>query len=143
MSVSTGGRFRGILGRWLMRIQAIQGIVQMASMAITAASTLTFALQSIGYTHLAPWVLGAGLVGTPVFAYVYVDMGLFNRKNRENVDRGNNFATPRDKIDDTLIGTAVFAAVHGREPDADEQEVIEAAVTEKWSDFRNGVEVDG
>lgn len=142
MSVSTDGAIRGFMGRWLMRIQAIQGIVQMVSMAITAASTLTFALQSIGYTHLAPWVLASGLIGTPLFAWFYVDKGLFNRKNRENVDRGNNFATPRDKIDDTLIGTAVFAAVHGREPDEEELDTIENSVTKKWSDFRNGVDVD-
>lgn len=142
MTVNTNGAIRGLIGRWLMRVQAVQGIIQMVSMAITAASTLTFALQSIGYTHLAPWVLGTGVVGAPLFAYIYVDHGLFNRKNRENVDRGNNFATPRDKIDDTLIGAAVFGAVHGREPDDEELKTIQNAVEKPWSDFRNGVDLE-
>lgn len=142
MTVNTGGKVRGMIGRWLMRVQAVQGIIQMVSMAITAASTLTFALQSLGYTHLAPWVLGAGVVGAPVFAYIYVDHGFFNRKNRENVDRGNNFATPRDKIDDTLQGAAVFGAVHGREPSEEELETIKNAVEKPWNDFRDGVDLD-
>jgi len=142
MSVNTSGPVRGFLGRWLMRIQSIQGILNMVSLAITAASTLTFALQSIGHAHLAPWVLGAGLIGAPIFAYVYVDLGLFNRKNRENVDRGNNFATPRDKIDDTLIGAAVFGAVHGRPPEDEELDAIKESVNKPWHEFRGGVELD-
>jgi hypothetical protein len=82
------------------------------------------------------------LLGTPVFAYIYVDKGLFNRKNRENVDRGNNFATPRDKIDDVLIGAAVFGAVHGRQPDDEEIETIKEAVNKPWTEFRDGVDLE-
>lgn len=139
--MKTGGPIRGLLARWLMRIQAVQGILQLLGIAVTAASTLTSALVAIGEPWAAPYLLGVGLVGSPIFAYGYVELGLFNRKNRENVDRGNNFATPRDRIDDTLIGAAVFAAIHGREPTEEEVETIEAAVEEPWQDFRDGVEL--
>ena len=132
---------RGFAGRWLMRIQAVQGILQLVGISVTAVSTLTSALVAIGHGHLAPYFLAAGLIGTPVFAWCYVELGLFNRKNRENVDRGNNFATPRDKIDDTLIGAAVFGAVHGRPPDEDELETIKESVEQPWREFRDGVDL--
>lgn len=142
MTVNTGGNIRGLLGRWLMRMQAVQGIITMVSSGITAASTLTFALQSLGYTRVAPWVLGFGFIATPLFAYAYTEYGLFNRKNRENVDKGNNFATPRDKIDDSLIGAAVFGAVHGREPDEEEMQTIMNSVEKPWKEFRDGVDLE-
>jgi hypothetical protein len=124
-----------------MRLEATRGIIQMVSMAITAASTLTFALQSLGYAHIAPYILVTGLLGVPIFAFAYVDLGIFNRKNRENIDRGNNFATPRDKIDDTLIAVGVFAALHGRPPEDDEFEAIEKSIDTYWRDYRDGVDL--
>jgi hypothetical protein len=142
MTVDTGGPIRGIIGRWLMRIQAVQGILQLAGIAVTAASTLTTALVSVGLERYAPYVLAAGVVGSPLFAYGYVELGFFNRKNREGSDRGNNFATPRDKIDDTLIGAAVFGAVHGRPANEEEIEAIKESVEQPWKDFRDGVELD-
>lgn len=139
--MKTGGPVRGFIARWLMRIQAVQGILQLAGIAVTAVSTMTSALVAIGYPDLAPWLFGAGLIGSPAFAYIYVECGLFNRKNRENVDRGNNFATPRDKIDDTLIGAAVFGAIHGRKPQEEELQTIKDSVEQPWNDYRDGVEL--
>jgi len=125
-----------------MRLQAAKGVVQMVSIELTAASTISLTLQNAGLDQWVPYVFGAAAIGTPIFAYLYVEFGLFNRKNRENVDRGNNFATPRDKIDDTLIGAAVFGAMHGRPPDDDELQTIQDAVEKPWIEFRDGVEVD-
>lgn len=140
--MKTGGPVRGFIARWLMRIQAVQGILQLVGIAVTAVSTMTSALVAIGYPGLAPWLFAAGVIGSPVFAFGYVEYGLFNRKNRENVDRGNNFATPRDKIDDTLIGAAVFGAVHGRPPGDGELQTIKDSVERPWNEFRNGVELN-
>jgi len=125
-----------------MRVQAVQGILQLFGIGVTAASTLTTALVSVGREDLALPLLAVGLLGSPVFAWCYVELGLFNRKNREGSDRGNNFATPRDKIDDTLIAVGVFAAVHGRQPGEDEVETIKQAIDGPWAEFRDGVEVD-
>jgi hypothetical protein len=141
MKPATNGPVRGLAGRWLMRVQAVQGILQLFGIAVTAASTLTTALVSVGRGGLALPLLAVGLAGSPLFAWAYVELGLFNRKNRENVDRGSNFATPRDKIDDTLIAVGVFAAVHGRPPDNDELETIKGAIDGPWRDFRDGVEL--
>lgn len=142
MTVDTGGPIRGLLGRWLMRVQAVQGILQLVGIAVTAASTLTSALVAIGRPDLAPYLMAGGIIGAPLFAYGYVEFGLFNRKNRENVDRGNNFATPRDKIDNTIMGAANFAALHGRAPTDEELEAINEAADKQWSQLRDGVELE-
>ncbi len=55
----------------------------------------------------------------------------------------NNFATPRDVIDDTLIAVGVFAAINGREPEEEELEEIQDAVRSQWEEFRHGIDLEG
>jgi uncharacterized membrane protein YeaQ/YmgE (transglycosylase-associated protein family) len=143
MSVRTGGEIRGVIARWLMRFEAAGNILRMVFLGVTAASTLTSALALIGYEQFAPIVLSIGLLGTAVFAFAYTEFGIYNRKNRERADVGTNWAGPGMRMDDELIGAAVFAAVHGRPPDTGEQEAISEAVDKPWREFRDGIEVDG
>jgi len=119
--VATNGPIRGFLGRWLMRLEAAGNILRMAFLGVTAASTLTSALALIGLQQFAPYVLVCGTILTFLFAFAYVEYGIFNRKNRERVDRGNNFSRPDMRIDAEIIAAGVFAALHGREPDEDEE----------------------
>lgn len=142
MTVDTDGPIRGAIARWIMRLEAAGNILRMSFLGITAASTLTSALALIGLEQFAPYVLGAGVAGTLVFAWCYVELGIFNRKNRERVDYGNNFARPDMKIDDEITGAAVFAAIHGREPDSQEKQAIENSVDDFWQKHRNGVDVE-
>lgn len=142
MSVDTGGPIRGLIGGWLMRLEAAGGILRMVFLGVTAASTFTSALALIGLQQYAPYVLAAGCLGVFAFAYVYVELGFFNRKNREKVDNGNNFATPRDKIDNTTNAAGIFAALHGRPPSSEELAAIEEAIDRPWGEMRDGVEVD-
>lgn len=142
MTVSTNGPRRGWIARWLMRLEAAGSILRMGFLGVTAASTLTSALALVGLKSLAPVVLVAGVAGTFVFAYVYVELGIFNRKNRERVDRGNNFSRPDMRIDDEITAAGVYAAVHGEAPDGDDAEAIEQAVEEAFQKHRNGVDVE-
>lgn len=139
--MNTGGPVRGFIGRWLMRIQAVQGFIQIGSMMVTAASTLTFALQSIGYTHLAPYVLAIGIGGTPIFAWCYTELGLYNRKNRENSDRGANWAGPDAYINSVIGATGTFYAMNGRPPTHEELEDIEESVR-RAQRYRDGIDVE-
>lgn len=141
MSVKTHGPRRGWLARWLMRLEAAGNILRMSFLGVTAASTLTSALALIGLESFAPYVLGGGVLGTFIFAYVYVELGIFNRKNRERVDAGNNFSRPDMRIDDEITAAGVFAAVHGRAPDEQEQEEMEKAVDTTFRKYRNGVDI--
>jgi len=142
MSLDTNGPRRGLIARWLMRVEAAGQIIRMSFLGVTAASTLTSALALIGYQWAAPYILGLGIAITLVFAFIYVEFGIFNRKNRERVDRGNNFSRPDMRIDDEITAAGVFAAMHGRPPDDSEQDAIEEAVDETFQKHRNGVEVD-
>lgn len=142
MTVNTGGPIRGLVARWIMRLEAAGAILRMTFLGVTAASTFTSALALIGLEQFAPFVLVAGLAGTFVFAYTYTEFGVFNRKNREKVDYGTNFAGPTIRIDDEITGLAVFAAVHGREPDDDEREIISNAVDDGWQDYRDGYPIE-
>lgn len=139
--ITTNGPRRGFVAKWLMRLEAAGSILRMTFLGVTAASTLTSALALIGLQWAAPYVLVAGLLGTVVFAYVYVEWGVFNRKNRERVDRGNNFSRPDMRIDDEITGCSVFAAVHGREPNEEEHQAIANATETAFQKHRNGVEV--
>lgn len=143
MTVNTGGPIRGWLARWLVRFEASQQIFRIAFLAVTAASTLTTALELIGQGWLAPYVLAVGVIGSPLFAYGYVESGVYNRKNRERMDVGTNFAGPSMRIDDELIGRSVFAAVHGRPPEGEEIDAISDAVEGGWAQYRDGVRLDG
>ena len=140
--VETNGPRRGMIARWVMRFEAAGQILRMAFLGVTAASTLTSALALIGMQSLAPVVLVAGILATAVFAYLYVELGIFNRKNRERVDAGNNFARPDMRIDDEIIAAGVFAALHGREPNKEEEEAMEDAVESIWQKHRGGVSVE-
>lgn len=141
MTVDTGGPIRGLVGRWLMRFEASSQIFRLAFLAVTAASTLTSALTAVGYAGLAPYVLGAGVTGSPLFAWAYVELGLFNRKNRERNDRGDNFAAPGAYIGSQIQTQAFAAALEASENGGDPREAAAEAVREQWTEHRDGVDL--
>lgn len=142
MTVSTEGPLRGLLGRWVMRFEAAGQILSMTFQGTTAVSALSGVLAYTGRQHYVPVVLAVGVVLVFAFAYAYVELGIFNRKNRERHDRGSNFAGPKMRIDDELIGMAVFAATHGRPPNEDEAAAIAEAVDRPWRKYRGGVTIE-
>lgn len=144
MTVETGGPLRGLSARWLMRIEAAEGILRSAFLAITAASTLTSALTLMGAEQYAPWLLGSGLVGTPIFAYLYVEGGIFNRKNRERVDRGDNFVGPGATIN-AMIQARQLATLGETVRNGHDAEEIEDEMMQRTGDLlrqlRDGVDL--
>lgn len=142
MTVSIEGPIRGLLGRWLMRFEAAGQIISMMFSGTTAVSTLSGVLAYSGFQRYVPYVLAAGAVLMFVFAYVYTELGVFNRKNREKHERGRNFARPDMRIDNEMIGAVNFAALHGRPPNEEEMEAIRETLDDRYKVLRNGVSVD-
>ena len=140
--VSTEGPVRGLLGRWLMRFEAAGNILQMVFLGVTAASTLTSALALIGLERYAPAMLAFGLVSTALFAFVYVELGIYNRQNREKQDRGNNFAKPQNRIDDELIARGIHAAREGRRLTDSERTAVDEELDAAFKKYRNGIHID-
>lgn len=128
----------------MMRLEASGQILRIGFLGVTAASTLTSALALIGYQHIAPYVLGAGVIATLIFAYGYVEFGIHNRKNRESVDRGRNWVGPTQAIQhrtDARMMGAALAEVFDDDPRR-VTEAAESAVDKTISEYRNGIDVD-
>jgi hypothetical protein len=148
MTVRTGGPIRGLLGRWVMRFEAAGQMLSMVFQGTTAVSALSGVLAYTGFQEFVPYqqyvpvVLAVGVAGIFLFAYVYVELGVYNRKNREKQDRGNNFAKPQNRIDDEMIARGVAAGVFGRPLDNSERAAIDGEVDAAYRKFRDGVQDD-
>lgn len=128
--------------RWLARVDGVKTHIQVVSLGVTAFSTFSLVLQNSGH---GGWVvpLGvAGLLGMPVYTYLYTEGGVWNQVSRDRVDLSTNFAGPTMLMDDVQIAIGTFVALHGRKPTAEERKQIESAIKEQWDDYRNGIQVD-
>lgn len=141
--VKTHGPIRGLLGRWVMRFEASGQIISLGFQGTTAVSALSGVLAFTGYQRHIPYVLGAGVLAAFLFAYVYVELGIYNRKNRETQDRGNNFAKPQNRIDDEMIARGVVSGIRGRELDERERGAIDAELDDAFRKHRNGIPLEG
>lgn len=139
MTLTATNPIAELIARWVVRLEAAGNLLRMAFLGVTAASTLTSALALIGFEEYAPLMLALGLATTGVFAFVYVEYGIYNRKNREKNDRGTNFAGPTIRIDDELIARAILAGEKGRPLTDDEREPIKVEMDDGWADYRNGI----
>lgn len=128
--------------RWLARIEAVAPMIRVAMLTMTGLSTALVALSSYGLGRFAVPLVATTVLAGVAFTYLFTEGGVYNQKNRDKKDMGDNFASPLMRIDDELIGSAVFAAVHQRPPDEHEQEAIAQAVESPWRQHRDGVEVD-
>lgn len=142
MTVSTEGPIRGLLGRWVMRFEAAGAILRLAFQGTTAVSALSGVLAYTGFGGAVPYVVAAGVPLIFAFAYVYVEWGVFNRKNRERDDRGNNYAKPLMRIDDELISKGVVSGIKGRPLNESETEAIEHELDETFDKHRGGIEIE-
>lgn len=129
--------------RWIARIDSVQGQLGLVFQAMTGVSLASGALKYFGLSQLVPWFLASTMAFVVVYAYLYSEGGVWNQVSRDKQDLSTNFAGPTMRIDDELTGCAVFAAVHGREPTAEEREAIASAVDKPWQEYREGISLDG
>lgn len=140
--MKTGGPVRGLIARWVFRFEAAQGPINMVFRGITAVSTLTAALALIGAQEYAKWLLLAGLIGTPVFAFVYTEWGVYNRKNRESSDRGANWTGPDSYMNSVIGAMGTYYAMNHEPPDEEEYEEMKDAVEMAWKEYRDGIDIN-
>lgn len=128
--------------RWLARIDGVSAQLRLAMLGLTGVSTATITLKQYGHGDLAWPFIAVVAVGTVGYAYVFGEGGVWNQVSRDRADMSDNYSGPTMRIDDELIGSAVFAAVHGRPPDEDEQQSIAAAVDRPWREYRDGIDIE-
>lgn len=141
MTVPMEGPIRGLIGRWVMRFEAAGEILRLAFQGTTAVSALSGVLAYTGFQRWVPLVLGVGVLVVIGFVFAYVELGLYNRKNREKQDRGNNFAKPQNRIDDEMIARGVAAGLYGRRLERDERAAVDAELDEAYRKHRNGLKI--
>lgn len=129
--------------RWLARLDGVSKQLRLAMLIMTGLSTATITLKQYGHGQLAWPLIGVTGIGILGYTYLYTECGVWNQMQRDRVDLSTNFSGPSMRMDDTLIGVAMFAAEEGRPPDEEEFEAIEEGVRTYWERYRDGVEVDG
>lgn len=128
--------------RWLARVDGVKAHIQVVSLAVTAFSTFSLVLQNSGHSEFVRPLGIALAIVLPVYTYLYTEGGVWNQVGRDRQDLSTNYAGPTMAMDDTVIGVAVFAALHGREPTDGERELIESVVREQWDGYRDGIQID-
>ena len=108
-------------------------------LGLTGLSTATLTLRSYGHGEYAWPLIGVVGAGTVVYTYLYTEGGVWNQVSRDRQDLSTNYAGPGNKIDDTIIGAAVFAANEGRPPNEEELEAIHESVDMVWQKYRDGI----
>jgi len=131
-----------VAARWLARIDGVKGQVQMFSLAVTAFSTFSIMLQGFGLGKYVPYLGIVSVVVGIVYVYLYTEGGVWNQVSRDRADMSTNYAGPSMRMDDEIIGCAVFAAINGRPPDEQERKAIAEAVDEPWGDYREGIDLE-
>lgn len=125
--------------RWQARVDSVQGQIQAVSLVVTAFSTFSLVLQNAGLGEFVPYLGVAIAIALPVYAYYFFEGGVWNQVSRDRVDMSSNYSGPSMRIDDELIGAAVFAAVHQRPPNEEEHAAIAEAVDGPWREYRDGI----
>jgi len=129
--------------RWIARVDSVKSHLSLVFQGMTGVGVASGALEYLGLGHLVGPFIAALAVVLLAYAYLYSEGGVWNQVSRDRSDMSNNFATPRDVIDDTLIAVGVFAAINGREPEEEELEEIQDAVRSQWEEFRHGIDLEG
>lgn len=128
--------------RWLARIDGVSGQLRLAMLGLTGISTASLTLKQYGHGQYAwPLIITLSL-GMLVYTYLYAEGGVWNQVSRDRADLATNYAGPTMKMDDEIIGAAVFAAMHGRPPEPEEYDAIRQAVDQPWQEYRHGINLD-
>lgn len=135
-----------VAARWLARVEAVSDIVRLAMLTLTGLSTATLTLQQYGHGNLA-WPLIATVgVGSIVFTYLYTEGGVFNQKNRDRTDLGDNYSGPTMLMDKRLeakqLAHLAYVLQNGQDKSVDEiQAEMQEITDEEWVALRDGVDI--
>lgn len=135
------------LARWFMRFEAAGNILRILLFGGTFLSTGLTALQQYGYTEYAgPFILTVS-AGILMFAYGYAEAGVYNQKNRDTADAGDNYSGPTMLLDKRIearqLAYLAHALQNGRQPSFDQLEQDLREITdEEWAALRDGVNIE-
>lgn len=132
------------VARWFMRFEAAGNILRIVLFGGTFLTTGLQALKSYGHGQYAiPFIAAVG-GGTIAFAYAYTRFGVYNQKNRDTADMGDNYSGPTMLMDSQLEAVQLAYlghALQNGEKDFDVlREDLQDLTTEQWHEFRGGLD---
>ncbi len=127
--------------RWLARIDGVSSQIRVASLGVTAFSTFSLLLQNSGHGDLVMPLGVAGIVGFPVYVYLYTEHGVWNQVSRDRQDLSANYAGPAIRIDDEHIARGIIAGLEGEELTDERREAIKAELDKTFEEYRDGVDL--
>lgn len=128
--------------RWLARINGVNQQLQLAFLAMTGTGIALEQLRVYGFGNYALEFLLLIVAGMLGYTYLYNEGGVRNQVMRDDHELKSNWAGPNMRIDDELIGIAVFAALNNRKPTKEERKIIAESVHDGYIDLRDGVEIE-
>lgn len=129
-----------------MRFEASSQILGIVFQGVTAVSALSGVMAYSGYGPWVPYILSSGIPITFIFAFAYADSGLFNRKNRERADFGDNYSGPTMLMDARLearqLAMLGYVIQNGEQQSFNElADDMEDLTLREWVEMRDGVDV--
>jgi len=131
-----------LFARWQARIDSVKGQIQAVSLAVTAYSTFSLLLQSVGFGQFVP-VLGVLLlVSGPAYAYLYFEGGVYNQVARDRADMSGNYSDPKARINTEMTTRGIAAALEGERLSESEREAIQEELDAAFAEYRDGIVLD-
>lgn len=129
--------------RWVMRVEACRGVLQLGLFGGTFLTTGLTALHQYGHSEYArPFIAFVGL-GTLLFAYVYTETGVWNQKNQFSKDKGTNYGGPnllmRYRMQAAQRAVLVRAINEDWSPER-VQEELDRVTLAQWATLRTGID---
>ena len=128
-----------VAARWLARIDGVSGQIRVFSLGVTAFSTFSLVLQNSGHGNLVAPLGVAGLIGVPVYTYLYTEGGVWNQVARDRVDLSTNYAGPTMRMDDEMIARGILAGQKGEQLSPQERKAVSNELDDVWEQYRNGL----
>jgi len=134
------------IARWFMRLEAAGNILRIVLFGGTFLSTGLTALQQYGHQQYAIPFIGVVGGSTILFAYVYAEAGVYNQKNRDTADAGDNYSGPTMLMDSKLEARQLaylgYVLQNGNGRSFEElNDELQALTEEEWASLRDGINI--
>lgn len=141
--MTTSNTVLRFFARWVMRVEACRGVLQLGLFGGTFLTTGLTALHQYGYDQYArPFIVFVG-ISILAFAFVYTESGVWNQKNRDTKDVGTNYVGPniymRFQMQAAQLAAFYHALENGHDPEEFETQLIDTT-ERQWERFRDGVD---
>lgn len=131
-----------LAARWLARVDGVSGQIRVFSLGVTAFSTFSLVLQNSGHGNLVTPIGIAGLIGLPIYTYLYTEGGVWNQMARDRVDMSGNYANPQQRIGAEMSVRAWVAAQQGERLSPEQREAMLSELEEAFAEYRDGVQLE-